>query len=121
MMLKYRINALVLLAALAVSFVGCTQDTNDTLTTTGGSVSTDSSSTGAEETTADPLDDGLPEADYGGYKFRILAADNDVDMIYSDELDGSLMNDAVFNANLNVEQRFNVDFERVMLDNYMVS
>ena len=118
-MLKYRINAFVLLAALAVSFVGCTQDTNDTLTTTGGSVSTDSSGTDAEETTADPLDDGLPEADYGGYKFRILAADNDVDMIYSDELDGSLMNDAVFNANLNVEQRFNVDFERVMLDNYM--
>ena len=102
---KQIITSLVL--AISLCMVGCGSDGADNADNTYDSDSggADIQSTADDAETADPLDDGLPDADYNGYKFRILAADNDVDMIYSDELDGSLMNDAVFNANLNVEQR----------------
>lgn len=105
---------------MSLCMVGCGSDGADIADNTYDSDSggADIQSTADDAETADPLDDGLPEADYNGYKFRILAADNDVDMIYSDELDGSLVNDAVFNANRNVETRFNIELEHIPLSSW---
>lgn len=54
------------------------------------------------------IDDGLPEADYGGYEFRIYHRDEFFKYIYADEIIGEVVNDAVYNANKTVEERFNI-------------
>ena len=63
--------------------------------------------------TEDPMKDDLPDADYEGYAFRIGAADeNNADYLhylYVEEMTGETVNDAVFEANNYVRDRFNVD------------
>lgn len=116
-----QLAARLLVLAMSLCMVGCGSDNIDNAENTNDSdsaIGTDIQSGADNEETDAPLDDGLPEADYGGYKFRILAADNDVDMIYSDELDGSLVNDAVFNANKSVETRFNIELVHVPLSSW---
>lgn len=59
-------------------------------------------------TTADPLDDDLPAADYGGYEFRFYTYGSSVDMYASDGENGEVVNDAIYKLNRTVEERFNV-------------
>lgn len=60
------------------------------------------------ETTAEELKDNLPDSDLGGYTFRILAFNEEnIKTIYSEEMDGNLVNDAVFEKIKAVEDRFN--------------
>ncbi len=64
----------------------------------------------AETTTEDPLADGLPDTDLEGQEFRIWAGPWDLlDYIYVDELNGDVINDAVYTAVNNVRERFNVN------------
>jgi hypothetical protein len=62
--------------------------------------------TGAET----EISDDLPEADYEGYTFNILTrdADHHIKEVYSAEINGEVVNDAVFARNSAVEERFNV-------------
>lgn len=67
------------------------------------------------EMAAYPLERGL---DFKGYKIRILSRD---DPQYStdfgvDELNGDLVNDAVYNRNLTVESELNVSLERILAE-----
>lgn len=65
--------------------------------------------TTSDEITTAELRDNLPAADLEGYTFRILAFNTDnIKTIYSAELDGNLVNDAVFEKTKAVEDRFNV-------------
>lgn len=61
------------------------------------------------------ISDGLPEADYEGYSFNILTRDSDhhIKEVYSLELNGEVVNDAVFARNRAVEERFNVAIKSV--------
>ena len=55
-----------------------------------------SSETVGEET-KDEISDDLPEADLEGYEFRIMAlSPRYIKYVYSDEQNGSLLNDAVY-------------------------
>ena len=68
--------------------------------------------TAAEETAAETeayIADGLPDTDLSDYKFRIYCLENLAPFFYSDELDGDVVNDAVYKSVLNVEERFGVD------------
>ncbi|MHB1368099.1 MAG: hypothetical protein ACYCWE_19945 [Eubacteriales bacterium] len=98
----YIISITVLLSMLFCTFA-CTDTAglteNDTITET----------TVTNETTEEELRDNLPESDLEGYNFRILAFNEEnIKTIYSDEMDGNLVNDAVFEKIKAVEDRFNV-------------
>ena len=68
-----------------------------------------------EETTAekvDPrmlIDDELPEKDFGGRNFIVLGSGNDSfhKYVYTESLNGEVVNDSVFQRNLTLEERFN--------------
>lgn len=62
----------------------------------------------AETTTEDPSADSLPAADLEGAEFRIWARTGGLMFVYIDEMDGDVINDAVYTAVNNVQERFNV-------------
>ncbi|MBE6659697.1 MAG: carbohydrate ABC transporter substrate-binding protein [Ruminococcaceae bacterium] len=73
---------------------------------------------GAADTTAAVTDNGyiaddLPEADYGGYEFRIMCDPVYVEFIYSEGETGVQINDMVYESNRAVEERFNVKLSHV--------
>ncbi len=85
--------------------------------TTGTDTEAASVTTGSAET--EPVEDDifsvrqrvadeLPEKDFGGRVFRLL---NDGHVGSFAEQDGDVVNDAIFNRNLTVQERFNVTFE----------
>ena len=111
-MMKRNLSVLLALLTILPLFAACGNNGNkgDTLPTTGDvtqSVET------TEAVTEDPLADSLPEANYDGREFRIYArVDGDSDelsYIYVDEMDGDVINDAVYDTIHSVEDRFNVD------------
>lgn len=106
-----RILALTALTAMLAAYTSCGSGETETNDTTQPYES--------ETTAADmALSDNLPDTDFGGYSFRILAADNDIPMLYVEDMNGSLVNDAVYKANTAVEERFNISLEWVKLDKW---
>ena len=57
------------------------------------------------------VSDNLPAADYGGRSFRVLTYDFCTADFVSEELTGALINDAVYNRNAAVSERFNISLE----------
>ena len=53
------------------------------------------------------VDDELGEYDFGGYEFRIVISDNKDDTIWVESQTGDVIDDAVFERNAAVEDRFN--------------
>ena len=75
----------------------------------------------AEETTAEPdrLDE-LGKHDFGGKKFTILDANDHPDWhvnIHGDSLNGDIVNDALYERDLAIEDKFNVDIGYVQMTN----
>ena len=63
-----------------------------------------------ETTTEDPNADSLPEADLEGAEFRIWARGEEaLGYIFVSEMNGDVINDAVYTAVNNVSERFNVN------------
>lgn len=54
------------------------------------------------------VDDGLPEADFNGDEFNITINTYCESGFYSEELNGDVLSDAVYERNKSVEDRFNV-------------
>ncbi|MBE6612638.1 MAG: hypothetical protein E7632_09105 [Ruminococcaceae bacterium] len=110
-----------LLLALTVSLLAGCGETSTTNTDTTAPANTE---------TTEPVDpnspegrklvsDDLPEKDYGGAEFRILADDSysATDFVAEEEI-GAVVNDAIYQRNRTVEERFNVDVvTEVMLFN----
>jgi hypothetical protein len=115
----------VLLAAIvavaAIAFASC----SDEPVATGPDTSGD---TAAAETTLDELEsraaipDDLPEEDFEGYLFRILTRSDAYSIcdhiadLYAEQLTGEVINDAVFNRNRTVEERFNFKIKPIVVD-----
>ncbi len=54
----------------------------------------------------------LPERDFGGSSYRILCYQQaDRDSLYSDAVQGEVVNDAVFNRNLQLTEQYNFNFQ----------
>ena len=54
------------------------------------------------------VSDNLPEKDFGGEDFTILGYDFTYGYMFAEELNGDVFNDALFNRNTGVAERFNV-------------
>ena len=103
-----------LLTSCAITSCGGQGTGNDETSTSGDT-------TPAEETTAEPdrLDE-LGKHDFGGKKFTILDANDHPDWhvnIHGDSLNGDIVNDALYERDLAIEDRFNVDIDYVQMTN----
>jgi hypothetical protein len=69
------------------------------------------------------IDPGLPEKDFGGYEFRMLGKGTSnshwksMDLT-AEELTGDAINDAVFQLNLNVAEKYKVNFVEYAVSDY---
>ncbi|MFQ9147179.1 MAG: hypothetical protein ACLR5G_02510 [Eubacteriales bacterium] len=114
--MKKRAISMIILSAILAASVSCGGTAKET------KVETDTLSdtvTSDEGTTTDnpryEIKEDLPERDFDGYVFRILVRPADLwgtDM-YSESLNGEVVNDAVYNRNQKVSERFNVNFKQI--------
>jgi len=101
----------LLLAALTLTSVmaSCGGDaTSDPVVTTG---SADTEAVAAE--TEETLKSLVPDLDFGGENIRIYSSsyfETDAFTMHVDEATGDVVNDAVYNRNLALESKFNVEF-----------
>ena len=110
-----RLIAIALLASMAVAAASCGDS---------GTVQTPTDSTGsADETEAAAEDrsyvDDLPEKDFEGYEFRIFSR---VQAWFhgewlTEEQNGSILNDAIYDRNAAVMDRFNIKFSELTDNN----
>lgn len=109
--MKIRIEALLLAVCMAVPTVlsGCGDTAVDTDTVSG----TDSVSSSDE--TSSRYRDRLGEYDFGGEDFTVLCRDTQdglfFDEVAVDESSGDIVEDAVYNRNVEVGDRFNVNIK----------
>ena len=94
--------AMLLIASLAAC--GESESSNPAVTT---APSGEEAVTEAEETLSDIemralLADNLPEADYGGYNFRIVTEADQEQFLVVEEATGDVINDAVYERNQRV-------------------
>lgn len=122
--MKRLIVIFLLIATVLASFVGCVEnDEPDSTeaTTTEGSVVTDDPN--AENNANIPQSDN-PKLDFNQEKIKILSRDVYTvdDEIAVDAINGDAVNDAVYNRNLAVEEKLNVQIENELLagDNYAI-
>ena len=108
-MLK-KITFLVLLTVLvSAAFISCSGDSaNDNGLNGNNDVS--ESVDADEETTAGRLTDNLPDKDLNGWTLNIISHHDGISnesTIYSEELNGEIINDAIYQRNSSLESRFN--------------
>ncbi len=96
-----KIITFVLLASMLISAMSCGSEGNVT-----PSVTTDPS-TGGEESTADIL----PVEDFGGKSYRLVCYERVASDFISDEVNGDIVNDAVFERNAKIEETYKVKLE----------
>lgn len=80
---------------------------------TSGTTSETSATLATEPTTETAaLSDELPEKDFAGYTFRMLIRNDAgwIEDMYAEKLNGEIMNDAIYQRNAAVSERFNVSF-----------
>ena len=106
--MKKRICILFVIAALLTACGnGETAETEKTADTAGGTDTETAAETLSEK---EQLLAALPTGDYGGYDFMML--NNESNFAYTqmgaEELTGEGINDAIYNRNLSIGERFNV-------------
>lgn len=124
--MKFQKILALLIAAqmLLFSAAACSQtdekDTQDTVDTasTGESESESESETvkEEEENARTSIADNLPEMNFDGKDFRIMTMPNQDYQFYVEESTGDAENDAVYNRNVRVEDRFNVSVKAVVIE-----
>lgn len=114
---KKNISCLLVAAILAGMFTSCQNSGNTSSSSTSGSGNTNVAEAESEtvETTEEEarkaIPDDLPERDFEGYEYRILTYQPEDYEI--EELTGDVVEDAIFDRNLRVNERFNVDVTAV--------
>jgi len=106
----------LLLLVMTVAACGAKDTQTDDTTTAAPSAGNDT--TPADTTTAAPaetlppeLQDTLPEVNFNNATFTALLRESTKYEMQSDEITGDLVSDAVYQRNLNVEERFGVEIE----------
>ncbi len=113
-----RVCCLIIAAMLMLSAISCSSQSNVNSNSENNSDVNESSmseslSEEISETT-ESFDPGLPEKDFGGETFTILTksvasyGEWGETSIYTEELSGDVLNDAVYNRNAAVEDQFNI-------------
>lgn len=107
-----RITALILVTALLAGLVGCGK--SDALTETSAAPDVTDTSLPVE-TDCSEITDELPEADFGGYEFRIIGRNDNFVYEYeqgAEEQNGEVVNDAAYLRNTAVEERYKIKIVR---------
>ena len=106
-----KLTTILLLIAMLLPLASCGNGGKDSDTETQGNVSAESDTTGADtaesETTRADYPDDLPEKDFGGKTYTVLGEGMSV-YFHADELNGEVLNDALYNRDVKVGERFNV-------------
>lgn len=108
-----KITTLLLLAAILSASVLTSCGGGDT----GTSADTKADATADAVSETEPTDprqlisDDLPEKDYSGKTFRMMLRESYEYEFDVEEADGDTMNDAIFNRNLKISERYGVEFE----------
>lgn len=112
--MKKRITSSVLLLLVLAQLASCGTESGGKDTT----ASDGTESTVPEETRI--WRDSLPELNFDGKTFTIAIYENPDarNHVFSDEQTGDTINDAIYEATLNVSQRFNVKLEELVDDKY---
>ena len=112
--MKVKIISLLLLTALSFSmFAACSENKSETVDETTGIADDDVTVSETETETEPAIKDDLPELDYGGESVRILARafERYKDELMVDEFTGDVINDAVYQRALDVQERLNVKLD----------
>ena len=111
----------LLLAALLLAFAACSEspDNADETEIAGGAPAAENTAPGEEaaapEETAESFDPGLPERDFGGRTFTFMTknsatwSDWKESSIWSEGMNGEVLNDAVFERNNYVAETYNIE------------
>lgn len=109
-----RILTLLLVASMLLSTVACSdnasEETEGTSSADTSANASDTAETTGEETPAETsradVKDNLPEITFNGQEFRAASTTSTQYEFYAEELTGESTNDAVYNRNLLIEDRF---------------
>lgn len=99
----------ILFLTLCATLIGCGAETNTGTDTS--AVDTTAVDTTPVETTRAEIQDNLPDKDYGGADFTILYRNEWEYEFLAEELTGEAINDAIYNRNHTVEERFDVTLQ----------
>lgn len=122
-----RALSLILCAVmLGTSFVSCSEEgTRNSDETAAGSTGTESTTTTATETETEEEKKGpdLPDVNYGGYEFRMLGKGQQQPHwqskdLTADEMNGEPINDAVYERNAYVGDKYGVKFIEYAVADY---
>ncbi len=107
--MKKQIALWLVIAMLAASVTACGNTTAETTADT--AAATEAVTETEEQDARLAISDNLPASDFEGYDFRVITRDRDDfinDVGVELELTGDVVDDAIFNRNKTVEERFNV-------------
>ena len=130
-----KIIAVILLMLIALSIaastVSCGTDdggaNNDTTTQNPGDESNESGNSNEVEETAERVYPDLESRDFGGYEFSFLTRywPTTVDWeewnhrdLFAEEVNGDIINDAVYNRNKKIEEKYNITITEVGVDDF---
>ncbi len=112
--------ALLFLALLLASanVVSCGADTSGETDTAAAPTAGETVTSAETETTRENYPDTLPALDLGGETIVIHARGDSLGEVFSEELTGEVVNDAVYNRNQLVEERLNVSIDVYAADGW---
>ena len=110
--------ALLLLGAMALSACGDSTGTETKDTAAQGDTTAAVTEEPTEEDLRKAIPDNLPEKDMAGYQFRVWTRERGdfvEDVGFDLEETGEVVDDAIYNRNRTVEERFNADLVQVII------
>ncbi len=107
--------SLILLASIAAGLLSCGSEGAQSESTT--AASSDTTEAVTTEKAVD-TDDELPERKFDGRTFTVITYDQILTDVKADEANGDVVNDAVFERNQTVEERFDVTLETISNANH---
>ena len=111
-----RISTLALALLLLLSSCGGAVDETDAAADTTAAETTAETGPLTEMEKRALVQDDLPDKDFGGMQFRISTKKGMLYEIDAEELTGDLLNDALYDRNLRIEERFNVEIIPVVTE-----
>ena len=99
-----KIITLMLLASILISTISCGSETDNTVTDDTSEAISDTVGTTSTE-----VSDDLPDINFGGKTFNVLTFDFIKDDFVAEELNGDVVNDAIYNRDRTVSERFGVN------------
>ena len=112
-----KLISVILLASMLIAAISCSAPESDS----GNNVSdTTAETTLTEDTNEEVIKPDLPEVTYDGYEFRVFARGDEASPhwqvytnIYTEEMTGEPLNDAVYNRNREVEEQYDIKITAV--------